>query len=451
MDSELPQYTRRSSQHHDQPRTRDTRPSPSTSHLSSPSQTRTEHSYHLANSKGQPWLILKVISGVPASAYLPAFFEGKAITGSVTLHREKEDSIRSISVQVIGQMTSSVTEVLDFVQISETLWDASSPSSSCSPSKLVGRHSWPFSLTLPTHCQLKSSNGQEQSYRLPNSFSERMARVHIQYQVLVTVHRSRFRVDSKLGTVIGYSPLIRPDAPSMARQLAYLENTPLPGPDSDPDGWKCLPPLPIHGSVFSTRSVDALCTVCTESSLCYTRGSVIPCVITIETKDPQALDLLSGPQTPVVRLLRQIATGEASLNPSGSKRLPSLEYEHGVQELATAVWWPDSSRHPHRRTLHGEIHLPAGLKPTCRLGKFELAVSALLLYYARAIFEYAVVVYPPKAVAFQPEGGGNIVLQREPVVIGTAHAPGPRPRVYSPPGYDDASSIGQSSEFRLFH
>lgn len=101
------------------------------------------------------------------------------------------------SKQVIGQMTSSVTEVLDFVQISETLWDASSPSSSSSPSKLVGSHSWPFSLTLPAHCQMKSSNGEEQSYRLPGSFSERMARVHIQYQVLVTVHRSRFRVDSK--------------------------------------------------------------------------------------------------------------------------------------------------------------------------------------------------------------------------------------------------------------
>lgn len=58
-----------------------------------------------------------------------------------------------------------------------------------------------------------------------------------------------------------------------------------------------------------------------------------------------------------------------------------------MQELATAVWWPDSSQHPHRRTLHGEIHLSAGLKPTCRLGKFELAVSALLLYCARASFE----------------------------------------------------------------
>ncbi len=47
----------------------------------------------------------------------------------------------------------------------------------------------------------------------------------------------------------------------MARQLAYLENTPLPGPDADPDGWHCLDSLPIRGSVFSTREVDARCTV----------------------------------------------------------------------------------------------------------------------------------------------------------------------------------------------
>lgn len=97
-------------------------------------------------------------------------------------------------------MTSSVTEVLTFVQVSETVWDGSAtPSSTPSNSnatRLVGHYTWPFSLTLPTHCQLKASNGETRTHRLPSSFSERMARVHIQYQILVTVHRSRFRVDS---------------------------------------------------------------------------------------------------------------------------------------------------------------------------------------------------------------------------------------------------------------
>ncbi|KAI0708548.1 hypothetical protein C8Q76DRAFT_799799 [Earliella scabrosa] len=435
MDPELPQYPHQSTQH------RDGRAGVASAWRGGGSlRTPTEHLYHLTNSRGQPWLTLKVMSDAPASNYLPAFFEGEAITGVVSLHREKEDSIRSITIQAVGQMTSSVTEVLTFVQVSETVWDGSTtPSSTPSNSnatRLVGHYTWPFSLTLPTHCQLKASNGETRTHRLPSSFSERMARVHIQYQILVTVHRSRFRVDSTLGTVIGYSPVIRPDAPSMARQLAYIQNTPIPGPDVDPDGWKCLPPLNIRGSVFSTRTVDAICTLALAKPLCYTRGSVIPCVMTVETTDPQALDLLSEPRTPVVRLLRQIATRETAPNTSGGKKLPSLEYEHDVQELATAVWQPDITRRPNKRSLHGEIHLSAGLKPTCGLGKFELS--------------YAVLVYPPKAVAFQPDGGGQTVLQQEPVVIGTVHAPGPRPRVCSPPGYDDASSMGQSAEFRIF-
>lgn len=64
--------------------------------------------------------------------------------------------------------------------------------------------------------------------------------------------------------------------------------------------------------------------------------------------------------------------------------------------------------------------------------------------------QYTVAVYPPKATAFQPDGVADVVLQQEPVVVGTAYAPGPRPRVYSPPGYDDVSSAGPSSEFNLF-
>lgn len=192
-----------------------------------------------------------------------------------------------MSMQVLGQMTSSVTEILNFIQVSETLWNAPSSESSSgstghNDSKLVGEHSWPYLLSLPNVCQVQSRNGSMETFPLPASFSERMARVHIQYQVIVTVHRSRFRVDStyvprhaslcrpvrsdsdphrSLGTVFGYLPIIRPGQPSMARQLAYLENTPLPGPDADPDGWHCLDPLQIRGSVFSTREVVARCTV----------------------------------------------------------------------------------------------------------------------------------------------------------------------------------------------
>ncbi len=213
MDAGLPQYER-------SPMARS-----STSSASRGARAPTEHLYHLTASKSPPWLTLKVTSKAPASSYLPAFYQGEAITGSVVLCLDKEEPIKSISVQVsrntrvvtlpsafiyvdmhaggqlFGQMTSSATDVLSFLQLSQVLWPQPSAlhtgaQSTANAGKLSGEHSWPFTLTLPESCLLKSPSGLDQSYSLPASFSERMARVHIQYQIVVTVHRSRFRVDS---------------------------------------------------------------------------------------------------------------------------------------------------------------------------------------------------------------------------------------------------------------
>ena len=130
-------------------------------------------------------------------------------------------------------------------------------------------------------------------------------------------------------------------------------------------------PLPFSSFPFHSHPPHLL-------QLSYTRGSAIPCVMVVETTDPQALDLLSAPRSLDVRLLRQIATGVGG---ASGTRLPSLEFERGVYEFATAVWRGDvhggAARRPaHARVLHGEIHLAPGLKPTCRLGTFELSVSA---------------------------------------------------------------------------
>ncbi|KAI9060021.1 hypothetical protein FKP32DRAFT_1578831, partial [Trametes sanguinea] len=425
MDAEhLPQYSR----------------NPTTTQYSSnghrTGQVQREHLYHLTSARG-PWLTLTVFSNAPTSNHLPAFYQGESVRGSVTLRLDREEAIKSVSVQIFGQMTSSVTDVLNFLHVSQVLWPPTpmpdpAESRTSASGKLVGEYSWPFSLTLPEQCELKSSNGSLDQYPLPASFSERLARVHIQYQIVVTVHRSRFRVDSTLGTVIGYCPIIRPDAPSPARQIAYIENSPLIGPDGDPDGWECLAPLRIHGSVFSARAVEAISTLALAKPLCYTRGSVIPCLLTIETADPQALLLLSAPRSPVVRLVRRISTQEATAGSVGLKKFPSLEYESTVQEISTAIWWPDRANDAgssQKRVLHGEIQLSSSLKPSCRLGKFELSV----------------------AVAFQPHGEADAVLQRQPVIIGTAYASGPRPRMNSPPGYDDTSSAGHSAGFGGFH
>lgn len=48
----------------------------------------------------------------------------------------------------------------------------------------------------------------------------------------------------------------------MLRQLAYMEGTPLVGPDEDRDGWETLPAVHVRGTIFSSRKIGAVCTVC---------------------------------------------------------------------------------------------------------------------------------------------------------------------------------------------
>lgn len=65
----------------------------------------------------------------------------------------------------------------------------------------------------------------------------------------------------RLTTNFAYVPLTRAQPPSVLRQLAYREGTPLVGPQGDPDGWKVLPPVKVAGTVFDAREVELECIV----------------------------------------------------------------------------------------------------------------------------------------------------------------------------------------------
>lgn len=69
-----------------------------------------------------------------------------------------------------------------------------------------------------------------------------------------------------VGTVFAYTPIVRPEAPSILRQIAYLENTALLGPEEDPEGWTTLMPIKIRGTIFHARELDVTCTVSIEVS-----------------------------------------------------------------------------------------------------------------------------------------------------------------------------------------
>ncbi|GBE83344.1 hypothetical protein SCP_0503920 [Sparassis crispa] len=370
-------------------------------------RSRTEHRYTLTNSNKRRWLTLKVPSHSPTPAHLPSLFEDEAIAGAVELNLEREETIKSITVVIQGQMTESTINVYNFLNLSQNLYSAPSTNPAASvPSlsaggRLRGMHAWTFSLTMPPHVTLNLGGGSSKAYRLPPSFSERMARVHIQYRLNVRVRRGRFRVDSDLGTVFSYTPITQPDPPSMKAVTCTL--------------WLAKP-------------------------LCYTRGSVIPCMMTIETGDSQALDVLSSPKAVIVRLRRHISMGLANISDMNSRSVRGVPYEPTVQDVKTALWWAPESRNASvsKRTLHGEILLGLALKPSCELGDFKLS--------------YSVALYPLKAVAFAHAEDCERPLQREFVGIATAYSSGPRPIVYSPPDYDDTypSSTGQAAGFNLF-
>ncbi|TCD64993.1 hypothetical protein EIP91_003360 [Steccherinum ochraceum] len=385
-----------------------------------------------------------VRSRAGSPSHLPSIFEGEDITGVVSLDLPREDSIKAITVTIVGQITTSATDVYPFLTLSQDLWKAETghphpQAGIVFNGKLSGQFQWPFNLAIPPTVDLVSASGMQETFRIPPSFSERLTRIHIQYQLIARFRRGKFRVDRD--TVFSFTPFIYPEPFSQARQAAYRHNHPVPGPDLDPAGWIAMESIAVRGSIFNARAVDAVCTLSLAKPLMYTRGTVIPCSITIDCTDTQALDLLSMPQAVDVRLLRHISKAPADLSAGAAG--PStygVEFEKTTVEIKTATWWPTSDI-PHRRVLSGEIHLPKDLKPNCRVGKFNL-------YYTVEMFSL-------RAVTFSPYDTTTNALQVQPVDIATAYASGPRPRIYSPsppPGYDDAGSTSRfsadSSSFR---
>lgn len=113
--------------------------------------------------------------------------------------------------------------------------------------------------------------------------------------------------------------------------------------------------------------------------LCYTRGTVIPCVMIIETSDQQALDLLSSPRAVVVRLQRRIIYS-TELASHHTNKDPVLQTTDDYP--ASAVWWPSFDGGGYRR-LDGEIQLSRYLKPSFAVSHFSLSVrpNSLLTYH----------------------------------------------------------------------
>lgn len=108
--------------------------------------------------------------------------------------------------------------------------------------------------------------------------------------------------------------------------------------------------------------------------LCYARGTVIPCFLTLENAEPRVLDMLAAPTSVVLTLRRRVRFYNKT---SSSRR--DVAWNETVEDMGTAVWWPstDSSSTSTVRYLEGEIRLAKDLRPTSEMGHFSISVSLL--------------------------------------------------------------------------
>ncbi|KAF9563247.1 hypothetical protein CPC08DRAFT_761006 [Agrocybe pediades] len=408
--SDLPPYTRRST-------------------LTQPINLRrepTEHVFQLSDGKPKPWVTLKIFSSAKSSKSLPTFFEKENITGSLELDAERGDSIHGVTVVVTGRVISGsgVDDCFIFLNQSQSIWskaEGSRTAEGTSSNKLLGHCVWPLSIVLPRAVTVPTGSGEMRAFRLPETFLERQTRVSVQYDLTVVVSRGKLRTDNKIKTAFGYVPSTRPDPPSLLRQLAYQQFLPLPGPFTDPEGWKTLRPVTVRGILFSSHRFEAKCTLSLAKPMCYARGTVLPCFLTLEGREPQVLDMLSSPTSIALSLRRRVRF----YNKSASSRR-DVAWNETVEDMGMAVWWPsiavDASSTSTVRHLEGEIRLAKDLRPTSEMGHFSIS--------------YAVVLSPFTAVGISAD---SATLLSEPVEIATMHPKGPRTNAYSPPAYDPLS------------
>ncbi|KAK7016285.1 hypothetical protein R3P38DRAFT_2993497 [Favolaschia claudopus] len=401
---------------------------------------RTEHKYSL-ETKGRPWLFNFLKSRAPKEASLPFFMQGDTVAGRVELDLDKSESFKSISVAIQAGSTAVGQEEQLFLDISQDLW----PSANDKSGKLAkGKHSWPWTFTLPTRVKPVDAKGLE--VEAPPNFTERASPAYIDYRVVVTAKRGAFKVNQTLTTSFAYVPLTQPGPPSPLRQLAYKEGGSLIGPEGDPTGWKVLPPVKFKGKLFDAKEVELECTLAIATPLAFVIGSPMPLEITLKGTDEQALDTLAAPQAIKLHLVRAIALGsDAMEDKAASERRSNTVFQSGVSQ---GYFWPstEGAKEAGKRSMRGELEVKRGIKPSFEFPRFTV--------------RYTLELMPFSITGFTSLGAdpGKSILS-EPVKIMTKQIPGIVPRSYAPPGYekpqenDYNSAVGylENGNQRFYH
>ncbi|KAJ6562567.1 hypothetical protein B0H19DRAFT_1260136 [Mycena capillaripes] len=341
---------------------------------------------------------------------MPTIPQGTNLAGSVKLELQSTETIQAVCILIKGEIVENTAAPISFLEAKHTLWTAAENGGK---SKLKGDYEFPFNIEIPTTF---SKNGK--MYNAPHTFMEKVSSISVRYTAELRIVRGKLRPDDKVTCTFGYFSMQQPGPPSELRRLAYQENSPLLGPDADPEGWHTQP-VSAKGKIFASRSLDAKFTFSLANPLSYPRSASIPCAMTIESTDTQALDLLSSPTASIVYLERLT-----------KEKLKDAQWNIIAEPCAQAVFWTSTegaTETPHRRQLMGEIHLKANLQPSSAVPKFAI--------------EYAVVVFPFQAAGFK--ASDTAPLLRQVVEIMTRHPPGPRQKTYTPPTYETNNAIVQ--------
>jgi hypothetical protein len=113
--------------------------------------------------------------------------------------------------------------------------------------------------------------------------------------------------------------------------------------------------------------------------LCYTRGTLIPCALKLESEDKNVLDILAEPTAIALSLRRCV---KYFCRPSELTKPEEIGWNEFVAEMCTAIWWPSPNieQASSSRYLEGEIKLSDKLKPTSAMGHFSISVSCPFSY-----------------------------------------------------------------------
>ncbi|KAH7925635.1 hypothetical protein BV22DRAFT_421338 [Leucogyrophana mollusca] len=388
---------------------------------------RTEHTYSILNTRQSAWVTLRVNSMARSASQVPVFVEGVNVCGAVDFDLPSNNAVRSATLSLTGRILSGSTDsdvqtFLDHRQVME--WSMDEPARRASrrffgggsSGMPAGKFTCPFVFKLPEEVYLSSKpHGPSHPYKLPPSFADRFVRDMVRYELSVLIKQAKFISHTEVGTVIYFTPLIRPKPASLLRQISYQEHSPLLGPDLDPDGWHTLPAVNAAGRIFNVRDVEVNCTLSLAKPLCYSRGSILPFHIVLHSEDEQALDLLASPQALDVRLHRAVGLPSQTSLREGSEE--AFKFRHTNMFVQSAVLWMSTHGSDHStRHLEGEIPLPNDLKPSACVRDFVIA--------------YSVVLLPFSATAFAPHNRDRFL--EVPVKIANVFPRGPRPTSSAP-------------------